>query len=116
MKDFGKKLISAAMALTLAASMSVYAEETSTVESVNDDSLLAIIAENAANGVGCANHVTFQTDEYLIYKEFVGYHAYNGQKCDLYEETYEYYLICMKCNATVKTIKRAAIAHTISHP
>lgn len=41
MKDFRKKLISAAMALTLAASMSVYAEEAAPAENLSGNVLEA---------------------------------------------------------------------------
>ena len=48
MKDFAKKIISAAAALTMAASMSVYAEETVPVENVNDGAP-TVITEDSMN-------------------------------------------------------------------
>ncbi len=66
MKDFTKKIISAAAALTMAVSMSVYAEETVAVESVNDSAPTVINEDSMNRVVGCVNHVTFRTDEHLV--------------------------------------------------
>ena len=116
MKDFAKKIISAAAALTMAVSMSVYAEETVPVESVNNSAPTVINEDSMNRVVGCVNHVTFRTDEYLVNRTLVGTHVFDGKTCYLWVETYQYELICMKCNATVKTINRTADVHSVSHP
>lgn len=114
MKDFVKKFISAAMALALTASMSVYAEETTPVENV-DGSVSAVIIGDAVNGViGCGNHVTFRTDEYVYLS--------TTEKCSVSPvctkrtDYYGYDLICMKCHEKVSFVKtQMAITHSVTH-
>lgn len=112
MKGFVKKFISAAMALTVAASMSVYAEETSAAEIVGEESA-AVMAGNSVNG-GCANHVTFQTSEHLVGQSSYT-HWVNGEKCVVQVDTLQYQLICMKCGAVVQTVTRTNETHTGGH-
>ncbi len=50
----------------MAVSMSVYAEETVAVESVNDSAPTVINEDSMNRVVGCVNHVTFRTDEHLV--------------------------------------------------
>ncbi len=119
MKDFAKKIISAAAALTMAASMSVYAEETVPVESVNDSApaVIAMDAVNTMNAVGCVNHVTFRIDEYLGEVSILDKHNVPGKGiCNTQKYIYGYDLICMKCGETVGHVQtRMVVTHSIVH-
>lgn len=118
MKDFAKKIIPAAAALTMAASMSVYAEETVPVESVNDSApaVIAMDAVNTMNAVGCVNHVTFRNDDHVI-STSCGKHNVSGNRtCYTTIKKYGYNLICMKCGKTVDTVQtRMVVEHSIAH-
>lgn len=117
MKDFTKKIISAAAALTMAASMSVYAEETVPVESVNDSAPTVINEDSMNRVVGCVNHVTFRTDEYLGEVSISDKHNVPGKGiCNTQKYIYGYDLICMKCGKTVGHVQtRMVVTHSIVH-
>lgn len=118
MKDFAKKIISAAAALTMAASMSVYAEETVPVESVNDSApaVIAVDAVNTMNAVECVNHVTYRNDDHVV-SYSLSYHDVPGKgKCKAERYLYGYDLICMKCGKKVDTVQTTmVIKHSIVH-
>ena len=116
MKNFAKKLVSAAMALTLAASMSVYAEEIEPIENVYGNAQ-GIFTEYSVNGLPC-NHVTFRGDEYPTTPDWVfhGTHTVNGQTCTISKKMYQYDLTCMKCMEVVgHVVTRTEYSHSMNH-
>ncbi|MCI8602616.1 MAG: hypothetical protein HFE79_00480 [Ruminiclostridium sp.] len=116
MKDFAKKIISAAAALTMAASMSVYAEETVPVENVNDGAPTVITEDSMNRVVGCVNHVTFRNDDHVISTSRGKHNVSGNRTCYTTIKKYGYNLICMKCGKTVDTVPtRMVVEHSIAH-
>ena len=117
MKDFTKKIISAASALTLAVSMSFFAEESVRVVSVIDSAPTVINEDSMNRMVGCVNHVTFRTDEYLGEVSISDKHNVPGKGiCNTQKYIYGYDLICMKCGKTVGHVQtRMVVTHSIVH-
>lgn len=83
------------MALTLAASMSVYAEEAAPAENLSGNVLEAA----SPCGVSC-NHVTYRNDDYC-YARARDKHYADGKICYVTIYYCRYDLICMKCGETV---------------
>lgn len=121
MKDFGKKIFSAVMALAMTASMSVYAEAPSSVE--NDEKNVQFEVAEALDSA--ANETFASTNSDVCFHDpsasttvspatYVGHHkAKNGATCVIMEYTITTTTVCKKCGKTISTAVEKRTTHSV---
>ena len=120
MKDFGKKIISAVVALAMTASMSVYAEAPSPVENeVEHAQCEAVEAlDSAANGAvvsavlgSCGVHVPSVSATTSPYS-YVRHHKVDGNTCVVYSYTITTTTVCKNCGITISSSSQKYEIHS----
>lgn len=121
MKDFGKKIISAVMALAMTASMSVYAEAPSSVENeVEHAQCEAVEAlDSAANGAvvsavlgSCGVHDPLTTTTTSPFS-YVRHHKVNGEMCVVNSYTITTTTVCKNCGITISYSSNKYEVHSV---
>lgn len=119
MKDFGKKFVSAVMALAMTASMSVYAEAPSLVENIEETAQIEVvevtdaavteaIASVASNS--CIHSRTETVSETLPINTY--HHYVNGNVCIVTEITIIHRVRCTYCGAYLTSWSTSSTAHS----
>lgn len=111
MKNFMTKLISTAAALAMAASMSVYAEESvqaSTALSTGEEEIFSIDAR------ACSHSSTTETGPQYVDTK-TSSHWVGGKKCMIITDILEYKTVCRNCGAVLRSRREEHTTHTLSH-
>ncbi|MBD5105211.1 MAG: hypothetical protein HDT47_10195 [Ruminococcaceae bacterium] len=126
MKDFGKKLISALMALVMTASMLVYAEELSPIENGKENSQVEclkepdIVANKPYPPAGSCSHSSCEevlSDFKHVYSFTHTFTNKNGEKesCYVQQFRFTFTYVCNSCGESIGTRSGQADYHSNSN-
>ena len=120
MKDFGKKIISAVVALAMTASMSVYAEAPSSVENEAEHAHCEAVeaVDSAVNGTvvsavlsSCVHIPSVSTTTSPF--SYVRHHKVNGEMCVVNSYTITTTTVCKNCGITISYSSNKYEVHSV---